>query len=86
MGLCLTQATTTTESVLDPGSPQYRSLLSPLEEEEPSGLEVELAGIRAEITVIADKIRADAATAKLESEWKFAAMVNLFFIDLSKLT
>ena len=28
-----------------------------------------------EITVIADKIRADAATAKLESEWKFAAMV-----------
>ena len=63
-----------------PGSPQFRSLLSPLEEEEeeeePSGLEKELRGIRTEITVIADKIRADAATAKLESEWKFAAMVS----------
>ena len=67
--------------MVDPGSPQYllRSLLSPTEEEEPSGLEAELAGIRAEITVIADKIRADAATAKLESEWKFAAMVTIFF-------
>ena len=31
--------------------------------------------IRMEITVIADKIRADAETAKIESEWKFAAMV-----------
>ena len=63
--------------MIDPGSPQYRSLLSPLEEEEDqSGLESELQGIRKEITVIADKIRADAATAKLESEWKFAAMVS----------
>ena len=68
--------------MLYPGSPQFRSLLSPLEEEEeeeeeePSGLEKELRGIRTEITVIADKIRADAATAKLESEWKFAAMVS----------
>ena len=66
--------------MLYPGSAQFRSLLSPLEEEEeeeePSGLEKELRGIRTEITVIADKIRADAATAKLESEWKFAAMVS----------
>ena len=27
--------------------------------------------------MIADKVRADAATAKLESEWKFAAMVRV---------
>ena len=69
---------------MDPGSPGnlLRSLFSPLEEEEPSGLEAELAGIRAEITVIADKIRADAATAKLESEWKFAAMVKIDMIGL----
>ena len=70
--------------MLYPGSPQFRSLLSPLEEEEeeeePSGLEKELRGIRTEITVIADKIRADAATAKLESEWKFAAMVSPLII------
>ena len=58
--------------------------MSPLEEETESdklsrgGLESlteELANIRLEITVIADKIRADAETAKIESEWKFAAMV-----------
>ena len=35
--------------------------------------------IRMEITVIADKIRADAETAKIESEWKFAAMVIFYF-------
>jgi len=67
-----------------PLSPGYGPLLSPLEEETESdklsrgGLESlteELANIRLEITVIADKIRADAETAKIESEWKFAAMV-----------
>ena len=36
----------------------------------------ELQNIRMEITVIANKIRADAEVAKIESEWKFAAMVN----------
>ena len=29
-----------------------------------------------EISVIADKIRADAKACKIESEWKFAAMVR----------
>ena len=40
---------TPTESEMEPGSPQFRSLLTPLEEEEeeePSGLEKELQGIR----------------------------------------
>ena len=32
--------------------------------------------IRREISVVADKIRADAEAARIESEWKFAAMVN----------
>ena len=62
-----------------PLSPGYGPLLSPLEEEEDTSglqsLERELSSIRLEITVIADKIRADAETAKIESEWKFAAMV-----------
>ena len=29
-----------------------------------------------EISVIADKIRADAEASKIESEWKFATMVS----------
>jgi len=32
--------------------------------------------IRREISVVADKIRADAEAARIESEWKFAAMVS----------
>jgi hypothetical protein len=32
--------------------------------------------IRREISVVADKIRSDAEAAKIESEWKFAAMVR----------
>ena len=32
-------------------------------------------GIRRELSVIADKIRLDAEAARVESEWKFAAMV-----------
>jgi hypothetical protein len=37
--------------------------------------------IRREISVVADKIRADAEAARIESEWKFAAMVT---INISK--
>ena len=33
-------------------------------------------GIHAEISIIADKIRADTKASKIESEWKFAAMVG----------
>ena len=40
-------------------------------------LEKELQSIRMEITVIANKIRMDAEVAKIESEWKFAAMVKV---------
>ena len=58
---------------------EERPSAAPLEEEEDTtglqSLERELSSIRLEITVIADKIRADAETAKIESEWKFAAMV-----------
>ena len=63
-------------------SPEYGPLLSPLEEEDLGdnagfeSLTEELQNIRMEITVIANKIRADAEVAKIESEWKFAAMVN----------
>ena len=65
-----------------PMSPEYGPLLSPLEEEDLGdnagfeSLTEELQNIRMEITVIANKIRADAEVAKIESEWKFAAMVN----------
>lgn len=58
-----------------PQSPQFGSI-SHEEPEMPTGiLERELQGIRREISVIADKIRADAAASQVESEWKFAAMV-----------
>ena len=67
-----------------PESPGYGPLLSPLEEdlmeEDQSALESlekELQSIRMEITVIANKIRMDAEVAKIESEWKFAAMVKV---------
>ena len=67
-----------------PESPGYGPLLSPLEEdlmeEDQSALESlekELQSIRMEITVIANKIRMDAEVAKIESEWKFAAMVRV---------
>ena len=65
-----------------PLSPGYGPLLSPLEEEDLEdnagleSLEKELQNIRTEITVIANKIRTDAEVAKIESEWKFAAMVR----------
>ena len=68
-------------SDLVPESPMS-PLLSPLEEEDLEdnagfeSLTEELQSIRMEITVIANKIRADAEVAKIESEWKFAAMVN----------
>ena len=64
-----------------PMSPEYGPLLSPCEEEDIDdsvgfeSLTEELQNIRMEITVIANKIRADAEVAKIESEWKFAAMV-----------
>lgn len=42
--------------------------------------------IRREISVVADKIRADAEAARIESEWKFAAMVNMNILkDYGKL-
>jgi hypothetical protein len=35
---------------------------------------------------VADKIRADAEAARIESEWKFAAMVRQFFFRVNKLS
>ena len=40
--------------------------------------------IRREISVVADKIRADAEAARIESEWKFAAMVGNEWEDTHK--
>ena len=36
--------------------------------------------------MVADKIRADAEAARIESEWKFAAMVNIFFGQRAQLS